>query len=47
MKPYKGTKQGTWPNVVFKKTADDIVPHLTPIFRAIFDLETYHEPWAH
>ena len=46
MQPYKGTRAGTWPNVVFQKTADDIVPHLTPIFRAVFDLETYHEDWA-
>ena len=46
MQPYKGTRAGTWPNVVFQKTADDIVPHLTPIFRAVFELETYHEDWA-
>ena len=46
MQPHKGTRAGTWPNIVFQKTADDIVPHLTPIFRAVFDLETYHEDWA-
>ena len=46
MKPYKGTRTGTWPNVVFQKTADDIVPHLTPIFRAVFNLGIYHEDWA-
>jgi hypothetical protein len=46
MKPHKGTKQGTWPNVVFQKTADLTVPYLTPIYRAVFDLETYHERWA-
>ena len=46
MKPYKGTRTGTWLNVVFQKTADNIVPHLTPIFRAIFDLTIYHEEWA-
>ena len=46
MQPYKGTKQGTWPNVVFQKAADLIVPYLTPIHRAVFELETYHKEWA-
>ena len=33
-------------NVVFKNTADLIVPHLGPIFRATFKLQKYLRHWA-
>jgi ribonuclease HI/exonuclease III len=46
MKPNKATKTGTIPNIVFLQNRQHLVPHLGPIFRATFQLQTYPEHWA-
>ena len=45
MKPWKATRSGTIPNMVFIYTRDLIVPFLGPIFRATDTLKVYPEDW--
>ncbi|KIL54441.1 hypothetical protein M378DRAFT_52596, partial [Amanita muscaria Koide BX008] len=46
MKPYKGTKPGTFPNSIFKQTENLIMPFIGPLYRATFSLKHYPEEWA-
>ncbi|KAJ3979116.1 hypothetical protein F5890DRAFT_1421827, partial [Lentinula detonsa] len=46
LKNGKATRPGTIPNDVFKATAELITPHLGPIYRATFTLNTYPDEWS-
>jgi Endonuclease-reverse transcriptase len=46
MQPHKATKSGTIPNSVLIHTREDLVPFLTPLFRATNTLKYYPQDWA-
>lgn len=46
MKSGKATRNGTIPNDLFKKCSDVLVPHLGPIYRAMFTLAIYPDDWS-
>jgi hypothetical protein len=46
MLPYKATALGTTPNCILKEAKDFLIPYLSPLFWATFDLEYYPLEWA-
>jgi hypothetical protein len=46
MKPYKATRNGMIPNSVFIHAREDLVPYITPLFRATNTLKYYPQAWA-
>ncbi|KAE9399071.1 hypothetical protein BT96DRAFT_821076, partial [Gymnopus androsaceus JB14] len=46
MKPYKATRPGSIPNVLFLKANEFIIPHLGPIYRATFTLRYFPDDWV-
>jgi hypothetical protein len=45
LSPYKAPGPNKIPNVVYIKCIDSIIDHLFYIFRAVFELGTYHSRW--
>ncbi|GLB41456.1 putative encoded by [Lyophyllum shimeji] len=45
LKPYKAPGPDGIPNVVLKRCADVLIDHLFFIFRAVFELDVYHDSW--
>jgi Reverse transcriptase (RNA-dependent DNA polymerase) len=45
LKPFKAPGPDGIPNVVLKKCIDTLVDHLHLIFRAVFELDVYHNSW--
>lgn len=45
LSPYKAPGPDGIPNIVLQKCVDILNVRLTRIFRAIFDLNTYYDPW--
>jgi hypothetical protein len=43
--PHKAPGPDGIPNIVLQKAANLLVPHLFFIYRAVFDLKTYHQGW--
>ena len=43
--PYKAPGPDGICNIVFKQCAELLTPYLTHLFNAVFDLNTYYDPW--
>ncbi|KAJ7113045.1 hypothetical protein C8R44DRAFT_588077, partial [Mycena epipterygia] len=47
MKPYKATRAGSFPNMMYQSNAHLLMPYLGPIYRALDELEYYPPGWNH
>jgi hypothetical protein len=45
LSPYKAPGQDKIPNVIYTKCMDALIDHIIFIYRAIFELNTYHPCW--
>jgi len=47
LSPYKAPRPDGIPNIVLTRCIDTILEHVYHIYRAVFDIGVYYEPWQH